>query len=162
MSKVNSIADLALFKTYAMPADYETAIGLKPPPFDPKRRPKYWSDPDAWKSRSAKVSYPRVIARTELGLPVVGDDGKPMLELLQIDKAEAISVNIPPDATNVEGAGVPPCPMPLAEIPEGYELYFKYGNLPDIRNLAAVARETEGFTPADRALIQGIAKKLGV
>ena len=75
---------------------------------------------------------------------------------------EAATVNIPPDGTNIEGADVYEVGMPLKPLPSGHELFFQFGGLVAVKDVAAFAEQVEGFTAADRALIQAIAKKLGV
>jgi hypothetical protein len=155
------IDDLAMFPRYQTRAAYTEATGQLLPEFDPSRRPKRWFDPKAKESLSKNVFYDRVIAVSDSGIVFPGPDGKPVLEPLMLSKIEAGSVNIPPEGTNIEGAADPECPMPLKALPAGHELYFPYGGVVAVKNLAAFAEQVEGFTAADRALLRAIAAKLG-
>jgi hypothetical protein len=156
------INELAMFPRYATRGAYQQATGQPPPLFDITKRPKFWEDPAAATSKSKNVFYERVIAVSDLGIAFPGDDGNPVLEPLMLTKIEAATVNIPPEGTNIEGAGVPECPMPLKPVPTGHELYFRYGGVVEVKNMAVFAEQVEGFTAADRALLCAIAAKLGV
>jgi hypothetical protein len=163
MKATYSIEELALFPRYQTRVAYEQkSPGSLAPAFNPNRRPKYWEDPNAANSPLRNVTYPFTIAVTDRGMPAVGPDGKPFLETLQLPKMEAATVNIPPDGTNIEGADVYEVGMPLKPLPSGHELFFQFGGLVAVKDVAAFAEQVEGFTAADRALIQAIAKKLGV
>lgn len=159
---IYGIENLYLFRRYQTREEYQKATGAEPPPFDENRPPKYWQDPAAKESTKRNVVYDCVIATGLSGQPVPGPDGKPMLDVLVLKKEEAASVNIPPNFSNVPGADVPEVPMPLRPLEPGEELFFQFGGVVAVKNVELYESIKEGFTAADRALLQSIAKKLGV
>ena len=159
---IYGLENLYLYRRYQTRADYQKATGEAPPPFDPNKRPKYWFDPAAKDSPRRNVVYDNVLAISEFGKPLPGPDGKPMLELMTLPKTEAATVNIPPEGTNIEGADTYEALLPLRNLEPGEELFFQFGGLVAVKNVELFDALREGFTPADRALIQAIAKKLGV
>lgn len=161
------ITELALFPRYQTRGAYTEATGVLPPQFNAARRPKFWEDPAAKGAKLRNVFYAQVIALTDRGIPAVGDDGKPCFEGMTISKVEAVTVNIPPEGTNIDGAEMPEWPMPLKPLPAGHELTFQSGSVPgggvvSVRDVIAFATEVEGFTAADRAVLRAIAAELGV
>ena len=98
---------------------------------------------------------------SEFGKPVPGPNGKPMLDLLTLPKLVAATVNIPPEGTNIEGADAYEELLPLRDLEPGEELFFQFGGLVAVKNVELFDALREGFTPADRALIQAIARKVG-
>ena len=159
---IYGLENLYLYPRYQTRADYQKATGQEPPPFDPNKRPKYWFDPTAKDSPRRNVVYDNVLVVSEFGKPIPGPDGKPMLELMTLPKVEAATVNIPPEGTNIEGAGECEALLPLRNLEPGEELFFQFGGLVAVKNVELFDALREGFTVADRALIQAIAKKLGV
>ena len=159
---IYGLEHLNLYRRYQTREDYQKATGVEPPPFDENRQPKYWLDAAAAASLKRSVVYDSVIATSLTGQAVPGPDGKPMLDVLVLSKDHAASVNIPPNFSNVPGADVPEVPMPLRALEPGEELFFQFGGVVAVKNLELFESIKEGFTAADRALIQSIAKKLGV
>lgn len=167
MEATYPLEKLFLFSRYQTRDAYKALVGIPPPEFNPMKRPKFWADPSAITAPLRNVCYERTIALTDRGLPAVGPDGKPMLEMLMLPKLEAGSVNIPPEGTNIDGAEMPEWPMPLKSLPTGHELTFHSGSVPgggvvSVIDTVAAALQVEGFTAADRALLRAIAMKLGV
>lgn len=157
-----SLGNLYLFPYYPTREDYQRATGQEPPPWNPYRQPKYWFDPAAKDSKSRRVVYERVLAD-----PPAGPDGKPMLDVLVLDREEAATVNIPPKgpgATNVPGADAPEVPVPLRPLEPDEELAFDFGGIVVVRNkhLWAELERQSGFTAEDRRLLAAIARKLGI
>ena len=159
---IYGLENLYLFPRYQTRADYQKATGQEPPPFDPNQRPKYWFDPTAKDSPRRNVVYDNTLVLSEFGRPIPGPDGKPMLDLLTLPKTVAATVNIPPEGTNIEGTDKYEELLPLRDLEPGEELFFQFGGLVAVKNVELFDSLKEGFTPADRALIQAIAKKLGV
>ena len=119
-------------------------------------------DPTAKDNPRRTVVYENTVVVSEFGKPIPGPDGKPMLDLLTLPKMEAATVNIPPEGTNIEGADQYEEALPLRALEPGEELFFQFGGLVAVKNVELFDAVREGFTGADRALIQAIAKKLGV
>jgi len=158
-----SLDKLYLFPYYQTREDYRRATGQEPPPWDPNRPPKYWFDPNARLSTRRNVVYDCVIATSESGKPLMGPDGKPMLDFLVLTKEEAATVNIPPkDVSNVPGADKPEVPCPLRPLEPGEELFFDFGGIVAVKNTELYPQLEVGFTAQDRALLRAIAQKLGV
>jgi len=158
-----SLDKLYLFPYYQTREDYRRAMGEEPPAWDPHRPPKYWFDPNARQSPRRNVVYDNVLATSDSGSPLVGPDGKPMLDVLVLSKEEAATVNIPPkDVTNVAGADRPEVPCPLRALESNEELFFDFGGVVAVKNRELYAQLEVGFTSEDRALLQAIAKKLGI
>ena len=158
---IYGLENLYLFRRYQTRADYQKATGQEPPPFNPNRRPKYWFDPTAKDSSRRNVVYDNTLVVSEFGKPIPGPDGKPMLDLLTLPKMEAATVNIPPEGTNIEGTDKYEELLPLRDLEPGEELFFQFGGLVAVKNVELFDALKEGFTPADRALIQAIARKVG-
>lgn len=163
------LANYNLFPRYRTRDDYRKVAGLEPPPFDARRPPKYWRDTSAPLQPRNSIVYPNVILMSERGIAVPDQDGRPQLDMLVLSKAEAGMVNIPPDATNVEGADVPEVPMPLRDLEPGMQLEFGFGGVVRVRDTGVVEDQPGAFTAADRALLEAIralleaiAHKLGV
>lgn len=158
-----SLDKLYLFPYYQTRQDYRRAVGEEPPAWDPQRPPKYWFDPNARQSTRRNVVYDNVLAVSESGSPLVGPDGKPMLDLLVLSKEEAATVNIPPkEVSNVPGADRPEVPCPLRALDPDEELFFDFGGIVAVKNRKLYPQLEVGFTSEDRALLQAIAKKLGL
>jgi hypothetical protein len=159
---IYGLENLYLFRRYQTREDYQKATGAEPPPFDERRTPKYWFDPKARESSRKNVVYDYVIAMGPGTQPLPGPDGKPMLDVLVLGKEEAATVNIPPTGTAIAGADVPEVPMPLRALEPGEELCFQFAGVVAVKNVELFEALKEGFTAGDRALLQAIAKKLGV
>jgi hypothetical protein len=165
------LENLYLFPYYQTRDAYRAATGQIAPPFNPNRPPKYWFDPKAADSLRRSVVYDPVLGVAANGAPLADNDGKPMLDLLVINKDEAAAVNIPPKGvdpatgtaySNVPGADVPEVPVPLRPLEPNEELFFDFGGVVAVKNLALFPALEAGFTSQDRALLQAIAKKLEV
>lgn len=162
------IENLYLYPFYQGREDYRTRTGQDAPPFDPLRNVKRWSDPDP-QTRTRLVTYARVLARDEKNLPVADDRGMPVLEPLTMTKEEAVRVNIPPDGhTATKDTYIPlfeyDCPIrPL--LPEEALVFGPFSTVA-IRNVKLwtdqVEKQSGAFLPSDRAMLEGIAKKLGI
>src|SRR5262245_25928331 len=127
------IERLYLFPYYSSRDAYEQALGVEPPPYDPKRASKHWFDPNAKDAARRNVVYDQVLATSQSGTPLVGPDGKPMIDVLVLLKDEAATVNIaPPGAARSEMAEVP---MPLRPIETNEELFFDLFGVVAVRNL---------------------------
>ena len=157
-----SVANLYLFPNYDSRETYQKALGVEPPAWNSNRAPKYWFDPKAKDSPRRNVVYDFTIATSESGAPLASPDGKPMLDLLVVTKAEAATVNIPPKVANVPGADVPAVPFPLRALEPDEELYFDFGGVVAVKNTQLFGALEQGFMPKDRALLAAIANKLGV
>lgn len=159
------IDSLYVYPYYQSQEDYAKATGLAAPVFNPNRQPKYWHDPKARESTRRTIVYNQVLAVAENGAPLVGPDGKPMLDLLVLQKDEAATVNIPPKGpgvANVPGAGVPEVQPPLRPLESNEELGFGFGSTVFVHNKDFPFDEGGTFSSADRLLLQAIARKLGV
>lgn len=158
-----SLSHLYLFPYYQTREDYRRAVGQDPPEWDSNRPPKYWFDPNARQSARRNVVYDLVLATAENGSPLIGPDGKPMLDLLVLSKEEAATVNIPrKDVSNVPGADRPEVPCPLRPLEPDEELFFDFGGVVAVKNRALYGQLEVGFNAEDRALLRAIAQKLGI
>jgi hypothetical protein len=156
------IKSLYLFDYYQSREDYRQATGQEPPAWDPMRPPKYWLDPGAAASPRRTLVYDFVVATGPEGSPLAGPDGKPLLDILTLRKELAATVNIPPQATNVPGADVPEVPCPLRALEPDEELFFDFGGVVMVKNVTLYQALEVGFTARDRALLKGVARKLGL
>jgi len=154
---------LYLFPRYGTRQEYEARTGEVCPPFDPTKPPKHWRDPNALVKFRATALYPQALVISESGTPIADADGKPMLDVLSMPKAQAATVNIRPSGA-FTGESLPEVQFPLRPLDEGEELGFGLGGVVEVRNIALYqALVNEGkFTPQDRLLLQAIAKKLGI
>ncbi len=158
------LENLHLFPVYQTREEYKQATGQEPPPFDPTKDFKAWFDPQAAANPKRKIVYENVIAYAANGVPLVGPDGKPMLEPLMIDRDFAGIVNIPPKGPGMldpVGTGME-IPVPLRALAPEEELYLQFGGTVAVRNKTVAASMEPGFNSADRALLRAIAEKLGV
>lgn len=156
---------LYLFPYYQDSDTYTKATGLPAPAFNPNRQPKYWFDPAAAKSVKRTVVYTAALATADDGTPLVSATGKPVLDILALNKDEAATVNIPakgPGATNQPGAGQPEIMPPLRALEPNEELAFGFGSTVYVHNTDFPFETAGDFGAPDRALLQAIAKKLGV
>lgn len=162
-SAIIPLADYNLFPRYQTREDYRKATGAEPPQFDARKAPKYWLDPKAKESPRNSVVYDNVVLVGVGSAAVPGLDGNPQLDVLVLSKAEAGTVNIPPNATNVPGADVPEVPMPLRPLEPWAKLEFGFAGTVHVRNTRVVESDPPGaFTTADRDLLWAIARKLGI
>ena len=158
------LEDLYLFPYYQTREAYLIATGHEPPAWDPKSPPKAWEDPKALQAQRRNVIYDFVVSYAKNGSPLVGDDFKPSLDLLVLTKEEAATVNIPPKGptvSNVPGADVPEIPPPLRALHANEELFMPFPGVVAVRNKDLQPLEY-GFNRNDRALLQDIARKLGI
>ncbi|MGE5570244.1 MAG: hypothetical protein ACM3S5_14505 [Rhodospirillales bacterium] len=156
---------LYLYPYFQTREQYEQITGQPCPPWDKTRRPKKWFAPEAAQSQDDFIVFERVLATEmkESGRPLAGADGKPYLKPLILPCEIAATVNIPPNASNVEGATVPEYPVPLRALDPNEELIFDgpFG-IVMVRNIELSQGADTGFTAQDRATLQAIARKLGV
>ncbi|MBI4877307.1 MAG: hypothetical protein HY822_21990 [Acidobacteria bacterium] len=157
-----SMEKLFLFRRYQTQEDYRQATGQEPPPFNPNHAPKYWCDPAAKDSTRRTVVYDHALVTNSRGQAIAGPDGKPMLDVLLLPKELAATVNIPPQGTTVPGADAAEVPMPLSALSPDEELCFQFGGVVAVKNVNLFELAKEGFTGADRILLQAIARKLSV
>ena len=158
-----SLDRLYLYPYYPTREYYERTTGRACPPWDKSRRPKKWFAPEAIDSPEDFVIFDRVLA-TDMkgnGRAVAGPDGKPYAKSLILPKEIAATVNIPPNATNVEGADVPEYPCPFRPLEPNEELFFDPAGLGAVAVMNTDLYTIEGFTSQDRAVLQAIARKLG-
>jgi hypothetical protein len=149
---------LYLFPYYRSRQDYRALTGKEAPAYDTTRPPKNWEDPAAAQSTRRTVVYENVLA------DVMGEDGKPTLDMLVLNKTEAATVNLYDQTT----AGVPapemaPVPVPLRALNDNEELVYTQPGIVMVRDKSVPLPETQnGFTSEDRELLRAIAKKLSV
>lgn len=161
-----SVANLYLFPVYPTREDYKTATGLDAPEWNPYRQPKKWFDPNAKQSSTRRMVYECAFATDpDTGKTLVDANGLPKLDALVLDRDEAATVNIPPTGeANVPGASEPEIPVPMRPLDSVEQFFLDFGGLLLIKNTAfeaAQAATTEGFTLADRDLLQRVVNKLG-
>jgi hypothetical protein len=156
---------LYLFPYYQTREAYERATGCTCPAWNPKRRPQKWCDAGAANDPDDYVIYDRVLA-TDLnsGHVLSGADGKPYTRRLPLPREIASTVNIAPDAANVEGADQPEYPCPLRALEPNEEFFFDMAGFGTVavKNTELYQANESGFSVADRALLKAIAQKLGV
>ena len=158
------IENLYLFRYYQTREAYQQATGEDTTPWNPQKPPKHWRDSKALQSARRNVVYDSVVATSQGGGPLAGPDGKPVLDLLVLSKAEAASVNIPPAGpgiSNVPGAEVAAVPCPLRALEPNEELFFDFGGVVAVKNLDLYPKIEVGFTSGDRDLLRAIARRLG-
>ena len=159
------LESLYLFPYYQSQEDYQKDLGSAAPVWNPNRQPKYWQDPKALSALRNSVVYNQVLAVADNSIPLAGPDGKPMLDLLVLQKAEAATVNIPPKGpgvANVPGASAPEVQPPLRALESNEELAFGFGNTVYVHNKDYPFDDSGSFTASDRLLLKAIAKKLGL
>ncbi len=159
---IYAINQLYLFPVYMTRDEYKAATGQEAPAWNSDRAPKYWFDPAAKNAPRMSVVYNSVIATAANGVPLIGEDGKPMTDVMVLSKAEAGSVNIPPKAANVLGADVPVVQPPLRPLEPNEELFFSLGGVVSVKNIDLFSQLDNGFTVKDRKILLAIASKLGL
>lgn len=156
---------LNLYPYFQTREAYEQITGQPCPPWDKTRRPKKWFAPEAAQSSEDFVVFERVLATDmkEVGRPLTGPDGKPYLKPLILPREIAATVNIAPNAANIEGADVPEYPVPVRALDVNEELIFDgpFG-IVMVKNIELSQAVEGGFTAQDRATLRAIAAKLGV
>jgi hypothetical protein len=160
------ISNLYLFPVYQTREAYRQATGMEPPPYDENKPVKSWFDPRAMENPRRKIVYETVIAYAANGAPLVGPDGKPVLEPLVIDREFAATVNIAPKAVGLK-PDVPytgeEIPVPIRPLEPNEELYFQFGGTVAVKNKELFGKLSEsGFTVEDRTLLRRIAERVGV
>lgn len=159
---VYGIGELHLFPVYMSREEFKRATGQEPPPFDPKRPPKYWADPSALTSVRPTVVYQQALVVKDDGQPLF-IDGKPVLDILALPRMVAASVNIQPAGSSPDPMAGPPVQVPLRDLFDDEVL--EGGIIPgtvQVRNMSHPDSQPQGFTAADRAMLKAIAAKLGV
>jgi hypothetical protein len=158
------ISKLYVLPYYPTRESYETATGKTCPPWDKTRRPQHWEDPSAADAADDYVLFNTVLAiDMKTGQPLAGPDKQPYTRSLILPKQVAATVNIPPIATNVEGAGVPEYPCPMRPLESNEALFFDAMGLVAVKNTDLYVSPYENtFTRDDRTLLKAIGKKLGV
>lgn len=176
-SQVLLTAALA-FPVYQTRSEYKKATGVEAPPYDENRKIKKWFDPNALVDGLPEVIYPNNIMLTKEKTWILRN-GSPVIRPLVLPAEEAATVNLPPEdptgATAIQAEWIEiPCPFRDLGPDEiivvaGQEMGFLSGKVLVIRNtklfaqeMAAQVEEGGKFTAADRALLQAIAKTLGV
>ncbi|MBL8236232.1 MAG: hypothetical protein JNM66_02350 [Bryobacterales bacterium] len=158
------IERLYVFPYYQTREEYQKATGVEPPKFDGTRAPKYWFDPAAKESTRRNMAYDHILSYAVNGSPLFDDNGKPMLEVLMLNKDEAATVNIPPKGlgmANIPGADKPEIPPPLRALNADEEFFVPFPGIIGVRIKNSLEPD-RGFTEEDRAILMAIAKKLGV
>lgn len=155
------IAKLYRFPYFQTREAFLEANGYEAPPFTTQRPPKYWIDESARNADRRIVVYDQVIAYAANGSPLVGLNDQPVTESLSLFREEAYTVNIPPTGVNIEGASLPPVPVPLRALAADEELFFSMPGVVAVR-LKSHLEPDRGFTEADRSLLVAIARKLGL
>jgi hypothetical protein len=156
-----AISELYMYREFGSREEYAKATGQEAPPWNPGRSIKQWYDPEAAKSPKRAIIYDRVLAVSEIGVPLSGTDGKPFLEPLVLAKDEAATVNFTDHRTPTNQTFVP-IPVPLRALEPEEQLDFDFEGVV-VRNTAWL--ETHwgaGYTDKDRELLQAIARKLNV
>lgn len=152
---------LYLFPEYGSREEYAKATGQEAPPWNPGRAMKIWFDPNAAASPKRSIIYDRVLAVSEIGVPLRDGDDRPFLEPLVLEKTEAALVNFPDFRTPTDTKLVP-VPVPLRALDPEEELIFDFGGVV-VRNKAWLETHWgNGYTERDRLLLQSIARKLNV
>lgn len=162
---VYGLDKLHMFPVYSTRERYLKATGQEAPPFDPKRPPKFWFDPQATESGRRNVLYDTVIMLDHNNRPLPDAHGNPQFEPLVLTAKEAASVNIPyQESANEEGSGVPPVPVPLREPDPDEEMFIDKAGVVSIRNKKLWAQDASRnvFSAEDREVLRAIARKLGV
>lgn len=162
------IDHLYLFPFYSSRDQYRARTGQEASPFDPAKNVKRWLDPDP-QGLSRMVTYARILARDERNLPVPDASGQPLVEPLTMEKIFARVVNIPPDGftgTSDTGALLYEYDCPMRELLPDEVIVFAQIGAVVIRNTKLwreqVENQSGAFLQRDRALLEGIAGKLGV
>lgn len=156
------IRELYLYPYYDTRERFQAETGMEPPPFNPDKPPKYWFDPEAAHSQKRSILYENVLAISEQGHVLKGEDGRPLLEPLLLKKDEAASVNIPLKlVANEPGAAVPAVPVPLRALHEDEELAFDAFAGVVVINKKLMAEPVE-YGKFDRDLLIAIGRKLNV
>ncbi len=158
------IERLYVFPYYQTREEYQKATGVEPPKFDGTKAPKYWFDPAAKGSTRRNMAYDYVLSYAVNGSPLFDENGKPMLEMLMLNKDDAATVNIPPKGlgmANIPGADKPEIPPPLRALNADEEFFVPFPGIIGVRIKGSLEPD-RGFTEEDRSVLLAIAKKLGV
>jgi len=159
-TEVYGISALYLYKTFQTPADFEKATGKAAPAFNPACRPKHWFDPSVdLRDPEADTCYP--VVRVPLGQtqPRVVTACMPAFEAAQVNIPDGYASTEPNDPRARPPREVPVRPLLANEALAGTLFGVQVVNL----DKRAERLKTEGvFLPADRALLEAIAAKLGV
>jgi hypothetical protein len=152
---------LYLFPEYGSRDEYSKVTGQEAPPWNAARPLKLWFDPNAAASPKRAIIYDRVLAVSEIGVPLRDPGGSPFVEPLVLEKSEAASVNLPDHRTPTNITLVP-VPVPLRALDAEEELIFSFEGVV-VRNKAWLETHWgDGYTEQDRKLLQAIARKLNV
>jgi hypothetical protein len=163
-----SIDKLYLFPYYQTADAYEKATGKPCPPWNPALRQKHWEDPQAQNTGDDFVVYAVVLA-TDMkvtGVALHGADGQPYTRQMVIPYDAAVTVNIPAVVGGMptDKAQLPEYPSPMRPLESNEQLFFEpVMATPAVKNTDLYVSALDNtFTATDRALLQAIAKKLGV
>jgi hypothetical protein len=154
--------DFYLFPVYATREEYRRATGQDAPAYNPSRAPKHWLDPKAAASPRRTVVYDLAVQTGDQGQPLADKQGKPIIDVLLLPRDEAASVNIWEPGNGLPAPAMPRVEPPLREPAAGQEFTFVFPGIVGVLDRAAAQASANYFTPADRALLQAIAKKLAV
>lgn len=125
-----NISTVELFPRYATREAFEKETGKPCPPWDPRRAPKYWFDPDAaGKATGVRRMVPYLFpAQTETGGWVADAEGNIATETVSLSVAEAATVNIPepgPKPGDMGEFSRPEVPIPIRPLRADERLRFR-------------------------------------
>jgi hypothetical protein len=163
---VAAVTELYLFPYYPNQEEYKQATGKEAPTYLPYKPRKYWLDPDAATSPKRYQTYDRALVTKDNGFtPMVGEDGRPVVDQLILLKEDAAALNIPPTKTYAPGELPPATPevqCPQRALQPGEELAFDFAGNVIVKNQDLLDQMNGGFTNSDRRMLQAIAAKLGL
>lgn len=154
--------DFYLFPVFSTREEYRKATGQEAPPYNPARAPKHWFDPKAGASPRRTVVYDLAIQTADQGQPLADKEGKPVVDVLLLTRDEAATVNMWESGNGFAPPTLPRVEPPLREPDPGQEFAFIFPGVVGVLDRAKSEASAPNFTPADRATLQAIAKKLGL
>jgi hypothetical protein len=149
------------FPYYQTREEFERLTLQVCPPWDESQPQKKWFDPAAAKSVKRNLVYD-VVAYDDQGKPLEGPNGLPFVDNFPITKEAAAKVNIPPTGATFDYLLPPEVPVPLQQLDPDEELFIAPPGEVAIRNKTLWQQAREGFTGADRGVLNRMAQKLGV
>lgn len=155
---MKGLQEIQIFKSYATRAAYREATGVEPPAYNPLLAPKHWEDPGADPSLDyAQYTVPRTNKATGdyAADPVTGEI--PVAPLI-LDTPIARAVNIPGEYDRPVQRAVPVPIRPLKQT----EKIIRTINGIWVKDSAEQQSGPTAWTHEDRAMLQAIARKLGL
>lgn len=159
------LAALYLFPVFPTAEEFKRVTGTDAPPFDETKPIKTWADPAAVPGQF--LTYATLV----LGPAGLGGVIPYKYQAVYLDGEFAVKVNVPSERLLTSLQGHATVPVPMRELAAGESIRENPAMMggPLVVNDALYSKQQDNallasgrFLPADRALLQAIAAKLGV